>query len=116
MEFPSEFRFFIRDPDVRAAFVSENISPQKTDCPNCGSVGYIYIFIATGGPFKDPSPNKVNHWTKNGWYVGETKSAVCPVCKAQEYHETFEDGKISPEVAKANKILMERWDLKGEQG
>jgi hypothetical protein len=73
----------------------------------------MYIFIATGGPFRDPTGGKINHWSREGWYVGETKSAVCPVCKAQEYHGEFTENKV--EVEKAEHILASRWDLKNSQ-
>jgi RNA polymerase subunit RPABC4/transcription elongation factor Spt4 len=112
LTFPKEFDFYMRDPGVRAAFVSENVSPKKTDCPNCGSIGYMYIFVATGGPFRDPTGGKINHWSREGWYTGETKSAVCPVCKAQEYHGEFQENKA--EVEKETRVLASRWDLKNQ--
>jgi hypothetical protein len=111
LKFPKEFDFYLKDHSTRAAFVSENAQIKPTDCPNCGGVGFMYIFVATGGPFREVTGTKINHWTREGWYTGETHSAVCPVCKAQEYHEAYQDGKIDPKVADADRILLDRWDL-----
>lgn len=110
MEFPPEFRMYTKDPATRAAFVSENTSPNPDDCKNCGGVGYLFIFVATGGPFRDPTQNKVNHWTKEGWWIGKTYQALCPVCKATEFHGEIREDKAA--VDKETHILAGRWDLK----
>lgn len=109
MKYPNEFQMYFKDPATRACFISEIQSLKPGECPNCGSVGYLYIFVATGGPFRDPSEGKVNHWTKEGWYIGKTYQGLCPVCKNLEYHEG--DG-TDPRVEKAEHILASRWDLK----
>ena len=80
MLFPPEFKMYMKDPTTRAAFISENTSPNPSDCKNCGGVGYLFLFVATGGPFRDPTQNKVNHWSPEGWWTGKTQQALCPVC------------------------------------
>ena len=97
--FPKDFTFRMKDPTTKAAFVSEIESPNPDLCQNCGGAGKMYIFIATGGPFKDvPGFGKVGHWHKDRWWVGKTFGGICPICNGFGKIDTGEP-KADPERA-----------------
>lgn len=75
-----EMKSMLRDPATKAAFINEHESPNPAVCKNCGGIGYLYMFIATKGPFDSSPPLGVAHWHNNKWWVGETFSFTCPVC------------------------------------
>jgi hypothetical protein len=82
IQFPKDFTFYFKAPETKACFVSEIAPITPVDCENCGGVGKIFIFVATGGPFREaPGAGKVGHWHKDRWWVGGTHSGTCPVCK-----------------------------------
>lgn len=82
MKFTNEMTFAIKSPDVKNAWVSENKSPNPEDCKNCGGAGYLYLFLATGGPFGTPGIGKgtVSKFYNGKWWIGKTMSFVCPEC------------------------------------
>jgi hypothetical protein len=79
MQMSMEMISAIRRPTTRQAFVSEPDIRDKTKCQNCGGEGYLYLFIATDGPF-DNRPQAVAHWDNGKWWIGETWTFTCPVC------------------------------------
>lgn len=82
-QFPVEFTQLMNAPGVKAACVSEITSPYPDDCPNCGGVGTMYIFIATVGPLRSPASGRlVSHWSDGKWWGGKGFEAVCPVCRS----------------------------------
>jgi hypothetical protein len=82
IEISLEMKSSLHDPATKAAWMSENVSDNENDCKNCGGVGYLYLFLATAGPFV-ASPAGVNKWDENlqKWWVGETKAFKCPICQ-----------------------------------
>lgn len=85
--FPQELQNLWRQPGIKAAFISENEPLLEEDCPNCGGLGLFSTFIATNGPFNNPSAKGVNHFADGKWWVGQTFTAPCPVC-----------GGVNPEI------------------
>jgi hypothetical protein len=81
-----EMKAMLRDSATKAAWISEHESPNPTVCQNCGGVGYLFIFIATKGPFVTAPPVGVAHWDKDKWWVGETFAFTCPVCTDTAIH------------------------------
>jgi len=83
--FPSEFKFLATQEAVKACFVSE-VQGLPGDCPNCGGVGVLAIFLATEGPYQAPtapyrSDKKTSHFHDGAWWVGKTSCFPCPDCK-----------------------------------
>jgi hypothetical protein len=56
-------------------------------CPNCGGVGFMYLFIATGGPFDNSStkPGDISTYFDQKWWTGRHYAFECPVCHAESY-------------------------------
>lgn len=53
-------------------------------CANCSGLGAMYAFYVESGPLAHaPGQGKIGKYLPDfgGWYVGETKSAPCPVCQ-----------------------------------
>jgi hypothetical protein len=103
-KYPNEFQMYFKDPATRACFISDIPPLRKGECPNCSGAGFLYIFVATSGPFREPSQNKINHWD-NGWWVGKTYQGLCPVCQNNAY-------KPEQQNEEEEHILASRWDLK----
>ena len=84
--FPPEMQFMLKDPNTKRAWISENKSPLPDDCPNCGGAGYLYLFVATAGPFKTPGQGVgvISHWYDGGWWIGGTYAFKCPACAATQ--------------------------------
>lgn len=82
MEFTKDMQFALKAPEVKRAWVSENASPNPKDCQNCGGQGYLYLFLATGGPFNSPGSGKglTSKCHDGKWWIGKTMSFECPSC------------------------------------
>ena len=80
--FQSTLRTYTKAPGVKKAWISENTSPNPSDCQACGGSAYIYIFVATGGPFNTPGsgPKIISHWYDGKWWIGQTYAIPCPTC------------------------------------
>lgn len=83
--FPYEMKLVIEQPTVKAAFISDIQPKLETDCPNCGGLGTLMVFLATEGPFQTPAAayradGKCSKWNDNKWWVGNTYSFSCPDC------------------------------------
>jgi len=80
-----DMKFILRDPTTRAAWLSENTAINPDDCQNCGGVGYLYLFIATSGPFRDPPASGIGKWDQaiEKWWAGKTHSFPCPKCQVK---------------------------------
>lgn len=78
--FPPEFAGLIKAPTTKAAFFSEIQPMHPRDCKNCGGIGTMILYIATGGPFINV-PGGIAHWANDRWWSGANIEKVCPVCK-----------------------------------
>lgn len=83
LQFPPEFKYYWKDPNTKAAFVSEPLPRHPSDCRNCGGLGTMFTFIAQTGPFDNPPVGKdiVAHWGSGKWWGGKNYTAHCPICK-----------------------------------
>jgi hypothetical protein len=81
----NEMRYKLKDPGTRAAWMSENAALGPDDCKNCGGVGFLYLFVATSGPFHAPPSSGIGKWDEaiQKWWVGQTHSYPCPVCQVK---------------------------------
>jgi len=72
-------------------FAQDFATAQVGDCPNCGGLGNVYVFITERGPFRDvPGAGRntdsvlksvedpMYGWV---WYIGQTVGASCPACR-----------------------------------
>ena len=55
------------------------------DCPNCGGLGFLYLFCATDGPYETPAAayrkdGRVSKWHDGKWWVGNTEGFRCRDC------------------------------------
>jgi hypothetical protein len=84
-----EMKSILKDPATKAAFVSDYDGTNGNVCQNCGGSGYVYIFVATAGPFKVcPTGAKIiTHWDGMHYWIGETFSFCCPVCDPSAIHK-----------------------------
>lgn len=82
IQFSDEMRVAMRSPAVRFAAVRENTNLGVGGCENCGGIGYMHLFLGTGGPFEyGPGMGKIGHWDGAHWWEGSTRAFICPVCK-----------------------------------
>src|SRR5512139_1730329 len=83
MNFPTEFKRHLANPTLRGAFFSQIEGRHPRDCKNCGGIGVIYLFLATGGPFNNPPHGKdIIAKSVNGkWWAGTNEGGICPDCK-----------------------------------
>jgi hypothetical protein len=85
--FPDVLVKLAQDPRVKKAFYLE-YEKQPGECENCGGMGVMSLFLATNGPFREPSGGKfVCKWHDGWWWSAPsgdlhfgTVSAPCPVC------------------------------------
>jgi hypothetical protein len=91
--FQRTLQTYLKAPGVKKAWISENQSPNPNDCQSCGGASYIYIFVATGGPFNTPGcgPHIISKWHDGKFWVGQTYAITCPTCA----------GKIAPRLSPA---------------
>ena len=102
--YPKDFKLWATGLDVKAAWATQqDVLNEAIDCPNCGGLGTMSIFIAKRGPFKDPtvpgieddghyvngqkkiSFHLTNHFAEGMWWAGQVKTSVCPVCEGSGY-------------------------------
>ena len=85
MKFPASFQSIWNNKSIVGAWVgvSENKYKLKGTCDNCDGAGFIYTFVAYSGPFRDrpPETHEVLHYINNAWWIGESYTDICPVCK-----------------------------------
>lgn len=93
--FPNEMRFAVKSPDVKKAFLLEVEPFRGNHCENCGGHGFLYAFLATGGPFENSPSNGVAKWADGKWWKGATFSFQCPKCGGQ----SWDKWKITQETA-----------------
>ena len=92
--FPPEMIFKAKGLQVKRAFVLDIAKDGPADCANCGGQGYLYLFLATEGPYQTAgSPySRISKWFDNAWWCapvdGEygTVSFLCPDCKGTGKH------------------------------
>lgn len=111
--FPPEIDQLLKAPNVRAAFISEFVSTNSTDCPNCGGRGFFYIFLVTIGPMNNPVSGRdiITHWADGKWWGGKGYEFDCPICQAltKPYKgtpSTWEREQIAEESPLAEEIAM----------
>jgi hypothetical protein len=92
MNIPHEITFALRDPSVKAAWISD-FPDEPGKCANCGGTGIIAAFIATEGPYDSPAhpyAKRGDVWLtsktevingKMKYWVGQTMSVACPECQ-----------------------------------
>jgi len=80
VQFPPEFQTLLRTPNIKAAFFSKIEPLHPRDCKNCGGIGTMILFIATGGPFMNV-PGGIAHWHNDRWWEGKNIEKACPICK-----------------------------------
>jgi len=78
--FPPEFKGLIAAPTTKAAFFSDIKPMHARDCKNCGGIGTMILYIATGGPFVNP-PGGIAHFANDRWWSGTNIEKACPDCK-----------------------------------
>ena len=85
VNFPKEFTQHLAKPNLKGAFFSmpEPGGHHPRDCKNCGGVGVMYLFLATGGPFNNPPQGKgiIAKWANGKWWAGTNEGGICPDCK-----------------------------------
>jgi len=79
-QFPPEFNGLIKASNTKAAFFSDIQPMHPRDCKNCGGIGTMILFIATGGPFVNV-PGGIAHYSGDRWWSGTNIEKACPVCK-----------------------------------
>ena len=81
--FPLSFQAHIKSPNIKAAFFSDVKPAHPRDCKNCGGIGNLILFVATGGPFVNVPSGKdlVAHWHDGRWWAGKNIEDACPDCK-----------------------------------
>lgn len=84
MKIPQEF---LKDRKRGLPIFVEEIINNNYRCQNCGDRGFITAFYADhrysareGAPPTTPK-GRVISFINNGWWIGEHRTAVCPVCK-----------------------------------
>jgi hypothetical protein len=80
-QFPPVLQNIMRQPEVKAAWMSDNEPRIPSDCNNCGGLGFFAIFVASNGPYNYPPQKGVGHYDGEHWWQGVTYTDVCPVCK-----------------------------------
>ncbi len=78
-------------PGVKKAFLLDFDGTNNGGCDNCGGMGYLYLFIATEGPFQSPGApyreDKSSHWYDGKWWIGTSSAFMCPNCHGLGYIE-----------------------------
>ena len=84
--FQRTLNLYLHAPGVKKAWISENASPNPNDCPSCGGANYIYLFVATGGPFNQPGcgPKIISKFHNGKFWIGQTYAIVCPDCAPKQ--------------------------------
>jgi hypothetical protein len=85
---PKSWDFYLKDSLTKRAWESDNKPASSNDCENCGGLGIVSMFVATGGPLHSPAPSGigsaerpiVSHWDNGVWWSGFTIVDTCPVC------------------------------------
>jgi hypothetical protein len=84
IHFSKELKQRIREiaPTAKAVFFSMNETSNPKDCKNCGGLGVIYLFVASGGPFTEVprGENIIAHWSDDKWWAGINEGSICPDC------------------------------------
>lgn len=81
-KYPPEFNQLVKDPNVRGAFVSVLDRRHPKECPNCGGIGTLIIFLATAGPLLDPPGSPaIAKFVNDNWWAGMSDERACPICK-----------------------------------
>lgn len=73
---------------ARLALEMDIQHPISSKCKTCGDTGFVYLFLASDGPFDHPgnpylgtSEHPIVSRYHNGkWWLGETKSYRCEDC------------------------------------
>jgi len=94
--YPGEFAVLAKTAvDV---FVGEYEPVGLNDCPNCGGMGVMSMFLMEKGPFESPNhpyAKLKSRWSDKhkGWIAGTTVTKTCPVCngssKKNRSYEVF---------------------------
>jgi len=85
--YPPRFAEYCKSTSLRGAFVSIIEPLSKHDCPNCGGIGTLVIFLATEGPFdfvpygKGIIAKSVKIHDVDKWFGGKHVEEMCPVCR-----------------------------------
>ena len=81
----------------KAAFQVAVEQGDKSECKNCGDLGFVIVRLTDGGPYRNIQASKTksctwfdgNEISGKGWYViGKTMEYTCPACKGGNvYHD-----------------------------
>lgn len=92
--YTQEMKMKATDPLVKRVFVIEHRPEGLNDCLNCGGTGFLYLFLATEGPYQTPGAaySKVSKWFDGAWWCAPsndnnygTVSFKCPDCHGLGY-------------------------------
>lgn len=99
--FPPEMKTLASAHKVKKAFLLDyGSSPHANRCRNCAGMGYLYMFLATEGPYEHcgSSISKVSKfydgkwWLARGWHQDDEQSKTegtiafeCPDCHGLGY-------------------------------
>lgn len=86
--FPPEFKQHLANTALKGAFISDIHPVHPRDCHNCGGVGTMVLFLATGGPFREV-PTGISHFSAGKWWVGKNVEEICPVCKGSGQYSDY---------------------------
>ena len=86
-QFSREMRVAMKTEGAKKIIYWEIPAVAPHACPNCGGVGFMYLFIATKGPFDNSStkPGEISTWFDDKWWVGQLYPFECPNCHAESY-------------------------------
>jgi rubrerythrin len=79
--FSQEMKNAMKTPGARKIWLVKYDSVNTHNCTNCGGIGYLYLFIAKGGPFENSPTTGIGSYFDGRWWVGQHFPFVCPVCK-----------------------------------
>ena len=87
LDYPVEIQALLNDQSAVAVRVG---GTYKSTCPNCGDIGYVYVFKVKSGPWPQPPLGETGRGSKwleegpngRGWYAGSLEAAACPACKS----------------------------------
>jgi hypothetical protein len=107
--FPPKFTSLSKEPSTKAAFFSDLKPAHPRDCKNCGGLGTMIIFIATGGPFVNVPSGKdlIAHWYDNRWWAGKNYEDACPDCKGTGIDPNFKEQPASQRELNIGKVGKE---------